>query len=248
MFGLPDLRVSWLARLLSLLLARHSSGLGCPLDAGWQKEPMNAFYLIANVAGPTALPHLGSWSPHNMRLINASTFQFQEFFDSQAPRYAILSHTWGTKNLTFKKGYQKIVHTCPLAAEQGLEWVWVDTCCIDESSSAELTEDAAYCLFGIFDVNMPLIYCEGSHAFQRLQEEIMLRSNDTTILLWEDNTTAPWKNTLLASSSADFSMHLQNRLSAVWSVSANLETQLEFSMTNKRMADRNLTLYRSYRR
>ncbi|RYO78654.1 hypothetical protein DL766_000061 [Monosporascus sp. MC13-8B] len=35
------------------------------------------------------------------------------------------------------------------------------------------TEDIAYCLLGIFDVNMPLIYGEGMKAFQRLQEEII---------------------------------------------------------------------------
>ncbi|RYP01527.1 hypothetical protein DL764_006193 [Monosporascus ibericus] len=34
-------------------------------------------------------------------------------------------------------------------------------------------EDIAYCLLGIFDINMPLIYGEGMKAFQRLQEEII---------------------------------------------------------------------------
>lgn len=35
------------------------------------------------------------------------------------------------------------------------------------------TEDTAYCLMGIFSVNMPLLYGEGSRAFIRLQEEIL---------------------------------------------------------------------------
>lgn len=34
-------------------------------------------------------------------------------------------------------------------------------------------EDTAYCLMGLFDINMPLLYGEGPKAFKRLQEEIM---------------------------------------------------------------------------
>jgi len=39
-------------------------------------------------------------------------------------------------------------------------------------------EDMAYCLLGIFRINMPLLYGEGAKAFVRLQEEIMKNSND----------------------------------------------------------------------
>lgn len=46
-------------------------------------------------------------------------------------------------------------------------------------------EDRAYCLLGIFDVNMSLIYGEGMKAFRRLQEEIIKRNNDLTIFAWE---------------------------------------------------------------
>lgn len=46
-------------------------------------------------------------------------------------------------------------------------------------------EDVAYCLLGIFDVNMPLIYGEGTKAFQRLQEEIMKAyPEDHTLFAW----------------------------------------------------------------
>ncbi|KAI8692438.1 HET domain-containing protein [Fusarium sp. Ph1] len=46
-------------------------------------------------------------------------------------------------------------------------------------------EDIAYCLLGIFDVNMPLLYGEGKKkAFQRLQEEIVKTSTDLSIFLW----------------------------------------------------------------
>ncbi|KAJ0131509.1 DENN domain-containing protein [Fusarium oxysporum f. sp. albedinis] len=45
-------------------------------------------------------------------------------------------------------------------------------------------EDLAYCLLGIFEINMPMLYGEGSKAFQRLQEQIMKRSDDCTLLSW----------------------------------------------------------------
>jgi hypothetical protein len=46
-------------------------------------------------------------------------------------------------------------------------------------------EDQAYCLLGLFDVNMPLLYGEGSSAFTRLQIEIANRTDDDSIFAWE---------------------------------------------------------------
>ncbi|KAL1604983.1 hypothetical protein SLS60_004524 [Paraconiothyrium brasiliense] len=46
------------------------------------------------------------------------------------------------------------------------------------------SEDIAYCLLGIFDVNMPLLYGEGEKAFSRLQEEIMKNSDDQSLFAW----------------------------------------------------------------
>jgi hypothetical protein len=46
------------------------------------------------------------------------------------------------------------------------------------------TEDIAYCLMGIFNVNMPLLYGEGERAFVRLQEEIMRSSYDHSLFAW----------------------------------------------------------------
>ncbi len=45
-------------------------------------------------------------------------------------------------------------------------------------------EDEAYCLLGIFGINMPLLYGEGKRAFLRLQEEIIRRSTDQSLLAW----------------------------------------------------------------
>lgn len=42
----------------------------------------------------------------------------------------------------------------------------------------------AYCLIGIFSVNMPLLYGEGERAFVRLQEHIIATNNDQSIFAW----------------------------------------------------------------
>lgn len=85
-----------------------------------------------------------------MRLLNTDSLQFREFFDHCIPSYAILSHRWGSDEATFQDfergkqqsrgGFPKIRGCCQLAKEQGHEWAWIDTCCIDKKSSAELTE------------------------------------------------------------------------------------------------------------
>ncbi|KAK3112261.1 hypothetical protein LTR53_011663, partial [Teratosphaeriaceae sp. CCFEE 6253] len=47
------------------------------------------------------------------------------------------------------------------------------------------TEDVAYSLFGILEVNMPLLYGEGAKAFLRLQEELIRQSTDQSIFAWD---------------------------------------------------------------
>ncbi|KAH7007400.1 hypothetical protein EDB80DRAFT_457402 [Ilyonectria destructans] len=49
-------------------------------------------------------------------------------------------------------------------------------------------EDIAYCLLGIFDVTMPMIYGEGDRALSRLQQEIIKHNRDDSILAWGLNT------------------------------------------------------------
>lgn len=241
-----------------------------------------------------------------MRLVNTRSLQLEEFFfDSGRPAYAILSHTWEKEEVIFsdmadldkaraKAGFAKLEGACSLAASQGYDYIWVDTCCIDKSSSAELSEainsmyrwyqrsdvcyaylcdvqtperlgesrwftrgwtlqeliaphrvmfyaadwtyigekrdpgllasiseaslvdqvvlsgvlspqhdvsvakrmywaskrrttreeDEAYCLMGLFGVNMPLLYGEGANAFIRLQQEIAKITDDQSILAW----------------------------------------------------------------
>lgn len=66
-------------------------------------------------------------------------------------------------------------------------------------------EDRAYCLLGIFNINMPLLYGEGEQAFQRLQEEIVRITDDQTIFAWkaEHSTFATWRG-LFAHSPDEF--------------------------------------------
>lgn len=52
-------------------------------------------------------------------------------------------------------------------------------------------ENLAYCLLGLFDVNMPLLYGEGAKAFVRLQQEIIRTTNDHTVFCWSRNGSVP---------------------------------------------------------
>ena len=82
-----------------------------------------------------------------------------EFGNDEVTEYAILSHRWTTQEVDYaeivklakkpaeerdeirqRDGYRKILRSCEQAQKDGCEWLWVDTCCIDKRSSAELSE------------------------------------------------------------------------------------------------------------
>jgi hypothetical protein len=113
-----------------------------------------------------------------MRLLQRQgndSFRLVYRVDEQIPPYAILSHTWGSEEdeVTFKdvvdgtykkrKGYRKLQFCAKQVAEDGLDFFWIDTCCIDKSSSAELQEaigsmfrwykDSAKCYVYLTDVS-----------------------------------------------------------------------------------------------
>ncbi|TEY61177.1 hypothetical protein BOTCAL_0173g00100 [Botryotinia calthae] len=88
-----------------------------------------------------------------MRLLDtkdAENLLVQEFSQRNIPPYAILSHRWEEDEVTFedikngnfnqKKGFAKLEECRRRAREDKYDWVWIDTCCIDKSSSAELSE------------------------------------------------------------------------------------------------------------
>lgn len=236
-----------------------------------------------------------------MWLLHTEILKLSNFL-SDTPDYVILSHTWGKDEVAFeemdqpqvkdKLGYRKVAECCVQARKDGYDWAWIDTCCIDKRSSAELSEainsmydwywnaalcyvyladcqviddfeesrwfkrgwtlqellapnvvefynqnwqflgskerlahqvatrtniavrylrdrnlihsaclatkfhwasrrqtsrkeDKAYCLLGLVQVNMPMLYGEGSKAFYRLQLELLRKTNDHTMFMWQ---------------------------------------------------------------
>ena len=110
-----------------------------------------------------------------MRLINVHTFkQADRFKDNRTPAYAILSHRWRENEISYQDflnttkdalyiGFAKVAHACAQAKQTGLDWIWIDTCCIDKTSSTELSmsinsmfrwyRDAQVCFAYLDDVN-----------------------------------------------------------------------------------------------
>ena len=84
-----------------------------------------------------------------MRLLNTETLKIHDFSAGWKPQYAILSHRWEEDEVDFddvlegknleKAGWKKVKAVCKLV-EKYYDWVWMDTCCIAKSSSAELSE------------------------------------------------------------------------------------------------------------
>ncbi|RFU28660.1 hypothetical protein B7463_g7667, partial [Scytalidium lignicola] len=123
-----------------------------------------------------------------LRLKSDGEFSLVEFVGNDIPRYAILSHTWGLdhEEVTFKDlmdktgktkaGYRKICFCGEQASKDGLLFFWVDTCCIDKSSSAELTEainsmfrwylNAAKCYVFLSDVSGSNLDRNGQSVWQ----------------------------------------------------------------------------------
>ncbi|RWA10508.1 hypothetical protein EKO27_g4574, partial [Xylaria grammica] len=79
--------------------------------------------------------------------------ELKSFFGDKIPEYAILSHTWGDDEVLFEDVYRKpveqwkdkaggvkVLKFAELAAQREMKYIWVDTCCIDKRSSAELSE------------------------------------------------------------------------------------------------------------
>lgn len=89
--------------------------------------------------------------------------------DSDFPEYAIVSHRWGEQEISYQEflyftsqknerndivarilgvdvskekgqGFSKVKSACGIAKSRGFGWLWIDTCCINKESSAELSE------------------------------------------------------------------------------------------------------------
>jgi Heterokaryon incompatibility protein (HET) len=276
-----------------------------------------------------------------MHLLNTSTITLSEVKSEKPPAYAILSHQWGDSEVSFQdmqdgKAIQRVTRCCAQAAEDGWQYVWIDSCCIDKKSSAELSEainsmfqwyrsaqvcyaylgdvdntrafhdskwftrgwtlqellapetmvffaqdwveigtkfslaplissitgihnlfsfesacvaqkmswaakrettrveDRAYCLMGLFKVNMPLLYGEGERAFMRLQLEILRKTDDESIFAWAKQEDLVFRtfnfseySGLLASSPTEFELS-RNVQRSTFDVGSP-----PYSMTNK---------------
>jgi hypothetical protein len=114
-----------------------------------------------------------------MRLLKHSPggdYELVTFNDDDPPPYAILSHTWTAgQEVTYhelvagtgknKTGYEKIRFCGDRATQDGLEYFWVDTCCINKSTSDELSaainsmfrwyQRASKCYVYLPDVHVP---------------------------------------------------------------------------------------------
>lgn len=110
-----------------------------------------------------------------MRLLNCETMKLEDHHGENTPNYAILSHTWEQEEILFddiqhepphwqhKKGAQKVLGSVAEARRLHFSYIWIDTCCIDKSSSAELSEAinsmfnwylrSSVCIAYLFDVD-----------------------------------------------------------------------------------------------
>ncbi|KAK1241428.1 hypothetical protein MKX08_001402 [Trichoderma sp. CBMAI-0020] len=78
-----------------------------------------------------------------MRLLKTDTIELQTFEYGDVPPYALSSHRWGKdedleaspKAKERKQGFNKMRQCCSKAKADGFDYAWIDTCCIDTTSS-----------------------------------------------------------------------------------------------------------------
>lgn len=82
-----------------------------------------------------------------MRLLHTADLIFKEFLQPEQCAYAIISHRWSDEEVSFEDfplfrsskrngdsyGWNKILRGCEIARLQQIEWLWMDTCCIDKA-------------------------------------------------------------------------------------------------------------------
>ncbi len=146
----------------------------------YQRSQVCYAYLVdvpdatADHSRPDSLFQQSKWFTRGWTLQELLAPTFVEF-------YAQNWNEIGTKS-SMRTLVQKITNISTL--------VDIDKACVADKLSWASTrvttriEDLAYCLMGLFDVNMPLLYGEGHNAFLRLQLEIWSRTNDESIFAW----------------------------------------------------------------
>jgi hypothetical protein len=143
----------------------------------------------------------------DMRLLHTRLLELQSFIGSR-PTYAIISHCWEEEEVLFsdvttfeearkKRDFTKVEKTCEQAADDGLDYVRIDACCIDKSSSTELSEainamfawyrDSSICCACPTDVDNPvdLIQASGSSVLGHFKScSLQVRSKKSRRVGW----------------------------------------------------------------
>jgi hypothetical protein len=126
-----------------------------------------------------------------MRLLNVQSMKLVNFTGA-VPKYAILSHTWTNDELTLqemlgltaeikkKSGYDKIVQCSRICCERKMTYVWIDTICIDKSSSAELSEGINSMWRWYREAAVCYVYLEDFHAPSRVCRYDLPKHNQVT--------------------------------------------------------------------
>ncbi|KAK4224295.1 hypothetical protein QBC38DRAFT_511856 [Podospora fimiseda] len=73
-----------------------------------------------------------------MRLLNSETLEMEEFY--QRCKEEVTFQDFHSADREKKNGFKKILGCCQQAQRDRISWTWIDTCCIDKTSSAELSE------------------------------------------------------------------------------------------------------------
>lgn len=124
------------------------------------------------------------------------------FYDQEWKRFGTRSDLSGDLNETIGIPQNVLHKKLPVSsASIAQKMSWAST------RRASRKEDTAYCLLGLFDINMPLLYGEGDKAFLRLQLEIIQSNDDETFFTWRrggDNIPARHNSGLLARSPRHF--------------------------------------------
>ena len=128
-----------------------------------------------------------------MRLIDITdldNLQFRVFesIKSQEPQYAILSHRWGPDEISLKDfvkrrrlespGWHKVREFCNLAHREGYDYCWIDTCCIDKTSSAELSEAVNSMFHWYSSARVCYAYLDDVYSPLREKEPTMFRESE----------------------------------------------------------------------
>ena len=148
-----------------------------------------------------------------MRLLNVHTLKFHEYLPHNIPRYVIASHRWMSdaeatledvqnKRNADKIGWKKLEGFAKYIEDhvQHVDWLWIDTCCINKKSDAELSKsinsmfkwylNAEVCLAYLADVEVrnDLDGLKRSEWFRRgwtLQELVAPRTVVFLTQAWE---------------------------------------------------------------